>query len=531
MTLFRGLPKFQAPSGTQILTAASLLVMAMLTASAMLAFPSFFAARQAGAFTDPNEPDFNIAAAGDWADRTPETDQTVANIESHNPEIVLGLGDYSYSSDSAVTTTWWNTRLADLHDNHFNGAEGNHDSSLSSTYKGFFERPGASSNPWYYSFDKQNVHFIAINPIRDSYGVGSTQYNFIKSDLEAAHADSSIGFIIVYFHEPMVTSPSSHGVDATLRDAYQPLFDANGVDLVLEAHNHNYQRSYPIKYDAANPTVPIKTGTSTNSYPDPSDPVYALVGTAGNVFYSLGTKPSYMVTQQNTDHGYLDIAITEQGRLLTGKFFPNGGGAAMDTFTINKYQHQYHFEPYFTATGSNNNDIADAANLRLTSHSISAFFRTTQDVATGSFAFIANKGGNGIDTPGQNQNYGLWMDSNQKLSGGFEESNGVNHYLTSGSTYNDGKWHLALETYDATTGVQKLYVDNIKVAETTISPAVNPDNTGTQPLRSGMNSRSTSDTFVGDIDELRVWNRALNGVESPLVATDGRIIYEDFGGH
>ena len=38
---------------------------------------------------------FNFAAAGDWA-CTSDTTDTVNNILDKNPELVLGLGDYSY---------------------------------------------------------------------------------------------------------------------------------------------------------------------------------------------------------------------------------------------------------------------------------------------------------------------------------------------------------------------------------------------------------------------------------------------------
>src|SRR3712207_524126 len=44
-------------------------------------------------------PGFNFAAAGDWA-CTSDTTDTVNNIIDKSPELVLGLGDYSYE-DSA----------------------------------------------------------------------------------------------------------------------------------------------------------------------------------------------------------------------------------------------------------------------------------------------------------------------------------------------------------------------------------------------------------------------------------------------
>ena len=43
--------------------------------------------------------DFNFAAAGDWG-CTPNTTNTVNNIVGKNPQLVLGLGDYSYNPTS-----------------------------------------------------------------------------------------------------------------------------------------------------------------------------------------------------------------------------------------------------------------------------------------------------------------------------------------------------------------------------------------------------------------------------------------------
>ena len=44
-------------------------------------------------------------------------------------------------------------------------------------------------------------------------------------------------------------------------DIYHPIFDKYHVDLMLQAHSHNYQRTYPIKYndnDASHPIISDK---------------------------------------------------------------------------------------------------------------------------------------------------------------------------------------------------------------------------------------------------------------------------------
>ena len=55
-------------------------------------------------------------------------------------------------------------------------------------------------------------------------------------------------------------------------------------------------------------------------------------------------------------------------------------------------------------------------------------------------------------------------------------------------------------------------MDGIQVKSTSTTSL--PDNSGNQPLRIGANSLSVRDIFVGDIDEVGVWNRAIGGIVS-----------------
>ena len=78
--------------------------------------------------------------------------------------------------------------------------------------------------------------------------------------------------------------------------------------------------------------------------------------------------------------------------------------------------------------------------------------------------FIANKGGSGTDSSGKNQNYGIWITSSGKLSGGFETSSGSNKYVTSPNSYVDGQWQHGVVTFDGSN--VRLYVNGIQVAST-----------------------------------------------------------------
>jgi hypothetical protein len=77
----------------------------------------------------------------------------------------------------------------------------------------------------------------------------------------------------------------------------------------LQAHNHNYQRRYPITYnlhDSSDPTIKNQT---TAGYNDPTNgTIFAIVRTGGESFYALDEQAPYVTTQFNK-FGFLNIEL------------------------------------------------------------------------------------------------------------------------------------------------------------------------------------------------------------------------------
>jgi hypothetical protein len=134
---------------------------------------------------------------------------------------------------------------------------------------------------------------------------------------------------VIFTHKPAYTSPTNHAESDDLQDNFHPLFDQYGVDLVLTGHNHNYQRSYPLK------SGEIIETTEKINYNDPEGQIYIVAGTGSVSQYGLDGRSSFIATRDDDNFGYLDVAITNDGKTLTGKFFANSG-STLDTFTIDK---------------------------------------------------------------------------------------------------------------------------------------------------------------------------------------------------
>jgi hypothetical protein len=74
------------------------------------------------------------------------------------------------------------------------------------------------------------------------------QTRWLEATLGEASKDPNIDWIIVQMHQDaMSSSKYGNGSDKGIREAWLPLFDRYGVDLVLCGHDHDYERSWPVR--------------------------------------------------------------------------------------------------------------------------------------------------------------------------------------------------------------------------------------------------------------------------------------------
>jgi alkaline phosphatase D len=84
------------------------------------------------------------------------------------------------------------------------------------------------------------------------------QTQWLEQTLAAAREDKRVDMIVVQMHQCALSSSSAgNGSDLGIRQTWLPLFDRYSVDLVLNGHDHDYERSYPVRghVDGAHGTV------------------------------------------------------------------------------------------------------------------------------------------------------------------------------------------------------------------------------------------------------------------------------------
>jgi len=168
----------------------------------------------------------------------------------------------------------------------------------------------------YYSFDWGNAHFVCLDsnyPLSRAVEDRGRMLDWLNQDL----ATTNKFWKIAYFHHPPYPT-SVHVNDpqcARVRQFVVPILERHGAHLVLNGHEHSYQRTLPLR--AGTPAAPDK-GT-----------VYVTTAGGGSLMYPVGQAPTLAVARAR--HHYL--RVTADGAKLTVRAIATDG-EQIDTFTL-----------------------------------------------------------------------------------------------------------------------------------------------------------------------------------------------------
>ena len=195
-----------------------------------------------------------VAAVGDGASGEPSSAAVVDLIGSWNPNLVLYLGDVYQFGTATEFDNFYGSGDPTLY-GRFRAITdptiGNHEYAIDGEARGYFGYWGQA--PAFYSFDAGGWHFVSL----DSNAAGGTtpgteQYDWLAADL----ATSPSACTLVFFHHPLF-NVGEEGPTIRLAPIWA-LMSKYGVDLVLNGHDHDYQRWLPLDPDG----LPHPLGTT-----------------------------------------------------------------------------------------------------------------------------------------------------------------------------------------------------------------------------------------------------------------------------
>jgi hypothetical protein len=234
-----------------------------------------------------------------------------------NFSAVLALGDIQYEDGASskylqsFDPSWGRAK------NIIRPAVGNHEylTAGASGYFNYFGAAAGNSSKGYYSFDIGAWHIIALNSNCSQVGgcgAGSPQEQWLKADL-AAHPTMCT---LAYWHHPRFSS-GQHGSN-TSYDAFWRALSAAGAELVLNGHDHDYERFAP---------------QSPSGAADPNGIQQFVVGTGGKNHYQfMSIQPNSVVRNPDT---YGILKLTLHANSYDWQFVPEPGKTFTDSGTRN----------------------------------------------------------------------------------------------------------------------------------------------------------------------------------------------------
>jgi hypothetical protein len=177
----------------------------------------------------------------------PNSDAVFEGAALDAPDLYLHGGDLQYQTNPVDTWAGLSHAARPLTASAaFHPAAGNHEHEERDEYSQMYQRlfsdlgTGAPADDATV-LDYGGVRFLGLNSEGDLADPDGAQAAWLAERLAEADADPDIREVVPFFHRPAYTL-AGHGPSMSLRAVLEPLFAAHGVRLVLQAHNHSYER-------------------------------------------------------------------------------------------------------------------------------------------------------------------------------------------------------------------------------------------------------------------------------------------------
>jgi hypothetical protein len=208
--------------------------------------PSLPSAVDPGASDAANAPPVVLLGAGDIADCALDGARKTADVVAGETGWVFTLGDNAYPDGSpAEFASCYAPTWGRFLDRTILPAPGNHDwdTDGAAGYRAYFGSRATPDGETWYSMDLATWHIVVLDSDCAKVGgcdAGSPQGKWLAADLRASKSRCTLAL----WHQPRFSS-GVHGDDPEVAPFWDLLHD-DGADLVLNGHDHDYERFAPM---------------------------------------------------------------------------------------------------------------------------------------------------------------------------------------------------------------------------------------------------------------------------------------------
>ena len=270
-------------------------------------------------------------------------------------------------------------------------SSGNHEPSspYSHYIMGDINYAGYNYKGCYYSYDYDYAHFVVLN----TNTIDDAQINWLKADLDNA-SDATWKIVMMHISPYSTGDHSNDSENQNIVKKLTPIFSEKHVDLVLQAHDHTYNKTLPYRWDAAGYTETYGNDEVVNLNPAKK--------TIDNVKFDDNPEGTYYVTTGAAGHrqgaseasdGIWAECVIDNGELKglnPSKTFVNNkykielGEITQDTqlepYTTGSYTSDQHYEIGDPASGCVNSPMFGVLNLTENTMSYHVYTALNDDV-------------------------------------------------------------------------------------------------------------------------------------------------------
>lgn len=326
-----------------------------------------------GGVTRVHATSFSFSSTGDYGTGTAFRNN-ITKIKDLNDSFHVAVGDFAYGGDP---TSWGNTIKGILGTSYpFQLVAGNHDAyngtsqwnayTTSLPNKMTLPTPPSSicqyadplplvggsavcqqyGSQYYFDYPTANpiARIIGISPggnvFNWHYTVGTNHYNWTAAVIDDARA-KGIPWVIVGMHQTCLSTgtKSCAFTSGTEPDVMNLLINKR-VDLVVQGHDHDYQRSKQLSCAVVNSYSSSCVANATSPYVKGAGTVFVINGLGGVSQYNISTGDSengyfsaWSGANINPSYGISYFTVSDNPMQLTEQYIPTSG-TFTDNFTI-----------------------------------------------------------------------------------------------------------------------------------------------------------------------------------------------------
>ncbi|KAH9387759.1 Acid phosphatase type 7 [Tyrophagus putrescentiae] len=283
-------------------------------------------------------------------------------------DAILHVGDLAYNLDTNnghVGDEYMRKMESAVANVPYQTVVGNHEvyrnfTHYTNRYTMIDEKTGENNNH-FYSFNIGPVHVVAFSsefyywysyseqPI---YTVTNTriQYEWLEADLREANKPENRKkhpWIIAAGHRPMYCSTQDDddcaynesilrkGIPLVNQYGLEDLFYKYGVDIVFGAHEHTYERLFPV-YDKK-----VYNGSVEEPYKNPKAPIHLLIGSAGcpELIDPFVSQPKPWSAKRISDYGVTEFEVLNKTHIYMRQRSTDKKGLIVDDAMFIKEKH------------------------------------------------------------------------------------------------------------------------------------------------------------------------------------------------